>query len=100
MIHLLWDTALLSSGFSLQNPAALSPWINRMVEVALDVVAQLEELLPIIPHTTTSAGWGESVDSSELWKLDDVDLNKDFFENLNFLNLNLDLNENQNINKT
>jgi molecular chaperone HtpG len=25
MIHLLWDTALLSSGFSLQNPAALSP---------------------------------------------------------------------------
>jgi molecular chaperone HtpG len=54
MIHLLWDTALLSSRFSLMNPAALSPRINRMVEVALDVAVQLEELPPIIPHTTTS----------------------------------------------
>jgi hypothetical protein len=69
----LWDTELLSPGFSMKNSAALSSQINRMVSVSLDVAVQLEELPPIIPHTTTSNGESESIDNSELQKFDDVD---------------------------
>jgi molecular chaperone HtpG len=73
MIHLSWDIALLLSGFSLKNSAALPSRINRMVEVALDVAAQLEELTLIIPHIVTSTEGGESIDNSELQKFDELD---------------------------
>jgi molecular chaperone HtpG len=72
MINLLWDTALLSSGFSLKNPSALSSRINRMVAVALDVTSQLEELPPIIEPTVTEAK-ADSGDSADLKTFDDVD---------------------------
>jgi molecular chaperone HtpG len=73
MINLLWDTALLSSGFSLKNPAALSSRINRMVAVALDVAGQLEELPPIIEPVSTTTNTAESADSADLKTFDDVD---------------------------
>jgi molecular chaperone HtpG len=44
MLSRLWDTALMSSGFSLANPAAFSTRINRIVAVVLDVSDQLEDL--------------------------------------------------------
>jgi molecular chaperone HtpG len=73
MINLLWDTALLSSGFSLKNPAALSSRINRMVAVALDVAGQLEELPPIIEPVASTPNAAESADSADLQTFDDVD---------------------------
>ena len=72
MLSMLWDTALLSSGFTLSNPAAFSARINRMVAVALDVADQLEELPPIVePAAATDDG--KSADSGDLNKFDDVD---------------------------
>ena len=74
MLGMLWDTALLSSGFSLSNPAGFSSRINRMIAVALDVVGQLEELPPIIePETKTEKSNTESADSNDLAKFDGVD---------------------------
>jgi molecular chaperone HtpG len=73
MISLLWDTALLSSGFSLKNPAALSSRINRMVAVALDVASSLENLPPIIEPTSTKTDNAESADAADLKTFDDVD---------------------------
>jgi hypothetical protein len=54
MIHLLCDKAFFSSNFSLKNPKDLQSKIKRMIEVELDVAAQLEELLPIILYTIIS----------------------------------------------
>jgi len=74
MISMLWDTALLSSGFSLNNPAGFSARINRMVAVALDVSDQLEELPPLIePSTSTAEDSAASADSSDLDKFNSVD---------------------------
>jgi len=76
MLSMLWDTALLSSGFTLTNPAAFSARINRMVAIALDVAGQLEELPPIVEPEAPKAAEGEEAagDSVELSnKFDDVD---------------------------
>ena len=72
MLSMLWDTALLSSGFTLSNPAAFSARINRMVAVALDVADQLEELPPIVEPAAASDD-GKSADAGDLNKFDDVD---------------------------
>ena len=72
MLSMLWDTALLSSGFTLSNPAAFSSRINRMVAVALDVADQLEELPPIVEPAAASDD-GKSADAGDLNKFDDVD---------------------------
>jgi hypothetical protein len=45
ILSMVWETALLSSGFTLSDPATFSSRINRMVAVALEVTDQLEELL-------------------------------------------------------
>jgi len=69
MLSMLWDTALLSSGFSLSNPAGFSARINRMVAVALDVVGQLEELPPIVEPEIKKEDTekkGETADSTDL----------------------------------
>jgi molecular chaperone HtpG len=75
MLSMLWDTAQLSSGFTLANPASFSARINRMVAVALEVSQQLEELPPIIepekPKVTEETT--ENADSADLNKFDDVD---------------------------
>jgi len=77
MLSMLWDTAQLSSGFTLANPAAFSARINRMVAVALDVSNQLEELPPIVepeqPKVTEEGAKEENADSADLNKFDDVD---------------------------
>jgi molecular chaperone HtpG len=72
MLSMLWDTALLSSGFSLVNPAAFSTRINRMVAVALDVSDQLEELPPIV-EPAAPADEGKSADAGDLAEFDVVD---------------------------
>jgi HSP90 family molecular chaperone len=69
MINLLLDRTLLSSGFSLKNPSALSSRINRMVGVAFVDTSQLEELPPIIEPTFTEV----KADSANLKTFDDVD---------------------------
>jgi len=76
MLSMLWDTALLSSGFSLSNPAGFSARINRMVAVALDVVGQLEELPPIVEPEVKKieeVKEGETADSTDLKGFDGVD---------------------------
>jgi len=74
MLSMLWDTALLSSGFTLTNPAAFSARINRMVAVALDVSNQLEELPPIVePESPKITEEGDATESADLSKFDDVD---------------------------
>ncbi|KAK8880738.1 hypothetical protein M9Y10_003425 [Tritrichomonas musculus] len=75
MLSLLWDTALLSSGFNLANPAGFAGRINRMVAAALDVADQLEELPPIVePSTEAKEGDASaSADTADLEKFDDVD---------------------------
>jgi molecular chaperone HtpG len=71
MVHLLYETVVLSSRFSLKNPVALSSRISRIVEVLLDVSAKLEEFPPII-HTMTITRELKSVDDSELKKFYDL----------------------------
>ena len=81
MLSMLWETAQLSSGFTLSNPATFSSRINRMVAVALDVSNQLEELPPIVePEVKTEKKEGDKVeevaegaDTASLEKFDDVD---------------------------
>jgi hypothetical protein len=51
MLSMLWDTALLSSGFSLSNVSAFRVRVNRMVVVA-PVVADEPEELPLIVDST------------------------------------------------
>jgi molecular chaperone HtpG len=72
MLSMLWETALLSSGFTLSNPATFSARINRMVAVALEVHDQLEELPPIV-EPSAPADDGKSADPGDLSKFDDVD---------------------------
>ena len=68
MLNMLWETASLSSGFSLSNPANFSSRINRMIAVALDVANQVEELPPIIEPEVKSEkkeeGSADSADTS------------------------------------
>lgn len=73
MLNMLWDTALLSSGFTLSNPASFSAQINRMVSVALDVADQLEELPPLVDATSTEGDKAESADAADLEEFNDVD---------------------------
>jgi molecular chaperone HtpG len=72
MLSMLCDTALLSSGFTLANPATFSARINRMVAVALDVADQLEELPPIV-EPAPAADEGTTADSADLAQFDVVD---------------------------
>jgi molecular chaperone HtpG len=72
MLSMLWETALLSSGFTLSNPATFSSRINRMVAVALEVADQLEELPPII-EPAAPADDGKSADPGDLSQFDVVD---------------------------
>jgi molecular chaperone HtpG len=70
-LSMLWDTAQLSSGFILANPAAFSTRINRMVAVALAVADQLEELPPII-EPAAPPDEGKSADPADLSQFDVV----------------------------
>jgi len=72
MLSMLWNAALLSSGFSLANPAVFSTRINRMVAVALDVSDQLEELPPIV-EPAAPADEGKSTDAGDPAEFDVVD---------------------------
>ena len=75
MLSMLWNTAQLSSGFTLKDPSAFASRINRMVAVALDVSNQLEELPPIVePEAEKKEGEeAESADQGDLKEFDDVD---------------------------
>ena len=73
MLSMLWDTALLSSGFTLANPAGFSSRINRMVAVALDVADKLEELPPIVEPVAETKDNAESADAADVDKFNDVD---------------------------
>ena len=74
MLSMLWNTAQLSSGFTLKDPSAFASRINRMVAVALDVSNQLEELPPIVePEAEKKEGEAESADQTDLKEFDDVD---------------------------
>jgi molecular chaperone HtpG len=73
MLSMLWETAQLSSGFTLSNPATFSSRINRMVAVALEVADQLEELPPIVePAAAAPADDGKSADPGDLSQFDVV----------------------------
>lgn len=68
MIDMLWNTALLSSGFSLSNPSAFSSRINRMVAVALEVEGELASLPPLV--TSESPKVSEVKEDGETVQLD------------------------------
>jgi molecular chaperone HtpG len=72
MLSMLWETAQLSSGFTLSNPATFSVRINRMVAVALEVADQLAELPPIV-EPTGSTDDGKSAEPGDLSRFDVVD---------------------------
>jgi hypothetical protein len=48
---MLWEIALLSSGFMLSNTTTFTSRINLMVAVALEIADRLAELPPIIECT-------------------------------------------------
>jgi molecular chaperone HtpG len=73
MLSMLWETAQLSSGFTLSNPATFSSRINRMVAVALEVADQLEELPPIVETPSAPADEGKSAEPGDLSQFDVVD---------------------------
>jgi hypothetical protein len=59
MLSMLWDTDLLSSGFSLSTASVFKVMVNRMVAIAPDVADQPEEL-PMIVDPTKLADDGKS----------------------------------------
>jgi hypothetical protein len=62
---MLWETALMSSGFTLSNPATFSACMNRMDAAPLGVHGQLEELPPIV-ESSTHADDGKTADPGDL----------------------------------
>jgi molecular chaperone HtpG len=56
ILSMLWETAQLSSGFTLSHPATFSSQINRLVAVALEIADQLEELPPNCRNSQCTGG--------------------------------------------
>jgi len=73
IVHLLWETSLLSSGFSLDEPANYASRIHRMIKLGLSINdspadIKAEEMPPLEDDRQTNTA-GAAVDS----KMEEVD---------------------------
>jgi molecular chaperone HtpG len=65
LVYLLFDTALLTSGFSLEDPTGYAERIHRMIKLGLSIDEDEEEVAPAVPApaaTTAGTSSMESVD--------------------------------------
>mgnify|MGYP002621560955 FL=1 len=68
LVYLLFETALLTSGFSLDEPSQFASRIHRMIKLGLsldDEKADEEDLPPLVQETT-----GESAGQSKMEEVD------------------------------
>jgi molecular chaperone HtpG len=63
LVHLLFDTSLIVSGFSLEKPAHFASLIHRMVSLGLDVDDDEEDVVEVEEST-------ENVDDSKMEEVD------------------------------
>jgi len=56
LVLLLWDTSLLTSGFSLDDPAAFAGRIHRMIKLGLSI----DDNTPDVPAAATATKTGDS----------------------------------------
>jgi len=75
LIWLLFDTSLLTSGFSLEEPTGFASRIHRMIKLGLsiedDVADEEEEMPGLVPDNNA-----EEADTTN--KMEDVDWSKNF----------------------
>jgi molecular chaperone HtpG len=69
LTFLLFETALLTSGFSLDDPTSFAKRINRMISLGLDVDEEEEELAPA-ESSTSAPPPSEAVSTSAMEEID------------------------------
>jgi molecular chaperone HtpG len=70
LTFLLFETALLTSGFSLDDPTSFAKRINRMISLGLDVDDEEEEELAPAESSTSAPPPLEAVSTSAMEEID------------------------------
>jgi len=68
LTFLLFETALLTSGFSLDDPTSFAKRINRMISLGLDVEEEEEESAPA--ESSSAPAPSEAVSTSAMEEID------------------------------
>jgi molecular chaperone HtpG len=67
LTYLLFETALLTSGFTLDEPASFAKRIHRMITLGLDVEDEEEEAAPAVTEIT------EATDEASTSAMEEID---------------------------